>query len=180
LKLNGENFKSGNIQIRIRNEKFSVKFTNGITYKSSNLIEFLASSIEAFNFTSSLRYPISFQLGLSFNSGFEFTEKELIMIDKYSNLYLYQIIPTITPRTNRTINLQGIGFEYAKSCLFKSNSVTLHQSNVTRLGSSIQCYVDENTLSQSSKITIFVVNEFNDTSNGFDLTVYSKFHHSLF
>jgi hypothetical protein len=174
LKLSGRNFPSSNIQIKIQNEKFSTIFKNGIKFISSNVIEFESPLLEQYNFSSSFRFPIFFSLGISFNDGNEYTQKDFVFLDKYANLFLYQVTPTIFPKRNVVFNIQGVGFEYAKQCVFKMNSTIIYESNTTLVSSStIQCQLNINSLLKGSLI-VYIVNQFNDTSNAFHLNIYGK------
>jgi hypothetical protein len=175
LKLNGKNFQSSNIQIRIYNEKFSRIFKNGIKFIASDLIEFESPPLEQYNFSSSFRFPTSFKLGISFNEGNDYTEQNFVFIDKYASLYLYQVNPSTFPKNNISLSLQGIGFEFASSCLFKNGMNTILETNATILSSTIvQCDLNANVLSSVSLLSVFVINQFNDSSNGFDVNVYGK------
>jgi hypothetical protein len=176
LKLNGKNFPSSNIQIRIQNEKFSALFTNGIRFISSSVIEFESPPLEQYNFTSTFRFPIFFSLGISFNEGHEFTEKTFAFIDKYATLYLYQLTPELFPKRNISFSIQGLGFEYAIQCVFKIGSNVIYESNVTLTSpTNLQCELNSNFIPNAGLISIFVVNQFNDSSNGFDSNVYGNF-----
>jgi hypothetical protein len=181
LKLTGKNFNSSNIQIRFRNNQFSVIFTNKTKFISSSLIEFESPPISEFNLSSTLRFPVQFQFGISFNNGNEYSETKITILDKYTDIYLYQVSPTLFPKESQTLVLQGLGFAYSRTCLFKIGSVIIHETNATILTStSIQCSLKNESLVNLSTFTVFVTNIFSDISNGFDLTVYGNFNHFNF
>jgi hypothetical protein len=140
---------------------------------SSTLIEFESPPINEFNLSSTLRFPVQFQFGISFNNGNEYSETKITILDKYTDIYLYQVTPSLFPKESQSFVLQGLGFAYSKSCVFKKGSDVILDTNVTILTTtSIQCLLNNESLINLSKFTVFVTNIFSDISNGFDLTVY--------
>eukprot|EP01080_Neovahlkampfia_damariscottae_P008905 gene8905-853_t len=151
---------------------------NPYRFISSNLIEFDLPSIEIFNITESLKYPVSFQFGISFNNEYDFIQRELLYLDKYTTLFLFQINPSIIPKTSQFLSIQGIGFEYVDRCQIKSGDKILFESNVTKTEVSdiIGCNITTDSFLQGSikNITVYVLNVFNDTSNGFLVKIYEN------
>ena len=178
LELIGDNFiNTIPLKIRISNELKTKIYTNLYTFKSSKLIEFNLPSISDLEISTSLSFPITFKFGISFNDGIEYFEKDLLYLDKYTTLFLFQTSPSIIPRNPQLLSIQGISFEYVDKCQIKLKGNIVFESNVTKISSNIvSCNVTYSSILKSpvNEIEVFVTNIFNDTSNGFKITVYSN------
>jgi hypothetical protein len=180
LKLIGKNFivPGSVIKISVRNQLATKIWTTGFTVENNNLITFELPSIDTFNIVGNLHYPISFQFGLSFNDGFDYFEKELLYLDKYTALYLFSVTPKIIPRVSQLISIQGIGFEYVEKCQIRLNSSqVIFETNTTKSGLSnvVFCNITSISALIGDSILFTVTNIFNDTSNTFEVFVYGNF-----
>jgi hypothetical protein len=179
LEISGNNFYSPpsgpNVKFRVRNELKSKVWDSNYTFSSQKLIEFQLPSIEDLKIQAALSFPIAFQFGVSFNDGYDFIEQELLYLDKYTSLYLFQVIPTIIPKIEKSLSIQGVGFDYVNRCQVRIGETVLFERPITKteLSNVVACNITSE-FSNVNTITVHVLNIFNDISNGFNVTIYGK------
>jgi hypothetical protein len=111
LNLFGTNLNSSSSAIiKLENELFS--YTTTSNNHDSNRIaviipEFKYYSSSLFTFT----FPISATIGISLNDGIDFQTKLISISDKFANLFLIGISPTVGDRRTRNITMQGANLE---------------------------------------------------------------------
>jgi hypothetical protein len=152
-----------------------IRFKNGLTSKvfdvsnsdyGDKFIFFTAPPISSFNIEISVRFPLTFKVGISVDNGFSFVEREIIYVDKYADLLLFQLAPQIMSKTHQTLSIQGVGFEFATHCLFKNGSTILFQSPVQIITNrSLECNISSVNANLADKMDVSLRNSFNDTSN---------------
>jgi hypothetical protein len=174
LLIKGANFlNSSNVLVKIQNEfntfylpKESIKFV------SSTSMELIAPVINSFITNLELSYPIQMKLGISFNDGVEFVEKDLSYVDKYSDLTIFTIFPNLVYEKPYNLTLQGFGFFSAKFCRFvdSSNSSIVYAKSSTQpsaIPSIISCELP--TLKNLARVKVLVENTFGDLSSGIEI-----------
>eukprot|EP01080_Neovahlkampfia_damariscottae_P003601 gene3602-6336_t len=176
LELTGKNFifPGSSVIIRIKNQLITKEWISGFTVENDNLITFDLPSIDKLGISVQLQYPVSFQFGISFNNGFDFIEKELLYLDKYTTLLLYQVNPKIIQRKSQILSIQGIGFEYVDKCQIISGKNIIFETNTTKTGSTnvVNCNITDSNMLVGNSILMTVSNIFNDTSNSFEVFIY--------
>ena len=126
------------------------------------------------NIKTPLNFPVSFQFGITFNDGFDFIEKELLYLDKYTTLLLFQTSPKIIQRKSQILSIQGIGFEYVNKCQLRKEKKILFEIETMKTGSTnvVNCNITNSNVLIGDSLTVTVTNIFNDTSNEFDINIY--------
>src|SRR5690606_12315640 len=89
--------------------------------KSNSEISFLAPAFEdVINFNVS--FPLQLLLGISFNGGFDYSEKPVVYIDKFAQPILTTVYPNIVPRGPYTLTVQGAGLHFVSHCIIRTDT----------------------------------------------------------
>eukprot|EP01080_Neovahlkampfia_damariscottae_P008579 gene8579-404_t len=175
LQLIGQFFYTSPLKIRVSNQLATKVYNSSYTIKSSNLIEFNLPQIYDLDLPFAISFPVTFKFGISFNDGYEYFERDILYLDKYTTLFLFQANPSILARKAQKLSIQGIGFEYAEKCQIKKNGILIYESNIEKVSTSqVFCNITDSSILQGgvTSLDLFVSNVFNDSSNVFKLTVY--------
>jgi hypothetical protein len=130
-----------------------VNFKNlfDVTYRASQLslvlsagrIQLIAPAIANLTSDTTLRYPLSVTLSISFNAGEDYSSIEISYVNQFHQPLLTSITPAITPRQETLIGIQGKFLSSAITCTFDSHgAIPLYviPANKTITGNSTSDY----------------------------------------
>jgi hypothetical protein len=164
LNLIGTNLNSSSAIVKLENELFSFKTTPKIF--DSSRIQVIIPEFSYYSPKLTFTYPISASIGISLNDGIDYQMKSISISDKFSNLFLIGILPSVGDRKDRNITMKGANLKEVIFCEFRDSNQTLIEK-VEKLiqGEEILCpFIYNSKYNYLNEFQISLRNSFNDTS----------------
>eukprot|EP01080_Neovahlkampfia_damariscottae_P003708 gene3708-6597_t len=164
LNLLGTNL-NGSLIIKITNQLFSYS-TSLVNYESSR-IEVIIPEFKFYSPIYPFSFPVSATMGISKDDGNDFETQPLTITDKFSNIFLVGILPTLGSRISRNITMKGANFGFVVQCEIKDkNSNLLKRVDIINTGEEIFCPFEyQSSFNLHDEIYFNLLSKFNDTSD---------------
>eukprot|EP01080_Neovahlkampfia_damariscottae_P000472 gene472-6883_t len=165
--LKGKGFVSnGKMKLKFQNPtaEHDITDVSEVKFVSSTDVTFTVPPISFFNFTYPLRFPFTFNLGLSFNDGFDFEFIPFVYVDAYPQADFIGINPIISSRREFNISLYVYNPQlvhlcswYLPSNISIGNEIYETYPEYSNLTKSMSCHVPK-FLSKYDEVVISVKN----------------------
>jgi hypothetical protein len=171
LNLIGTNLNSSSAIVKLENDLFSFK-TTAKSFDSTK-IQAIIPKFSYYSPKLTFTFPISASIGISLNDGIDYEMKSISISDKFSNLFLIGIVPSVGDRKNRNVTMRGSNLEEVVFCEFRdSNQNLIEKVKKIIQGEEILCpFVYNSKYDSLNEFEISLRNTFNDTSEKLKFTI---------
>jgi hypothetical protein len=183
-----------NVKLIFKNSYLHYDMTNisKVTVDKSTEIRFIAPPISYFNLTYTPQFPFTFDLGLSFNDGFDYKYIKFVYVKtcKFSKLtkdpqsIFTGINPSVTPSNQDfSVTIFGLNLDLTQYCSIydpKNFTVGAELFEIVptfQTNSSANCRINYNAIRNLKSVKFTIKNQFNELNDAsFDIVFYGNFN----